>query len=76
MFNIPFALICNNPVRFWYAQEVSQQPVPHTEFGLFLHEETEKNYMQKNCGNVSKTLACCHTYHTYTHTKISLNYYK
>ncbi len=47
--NIHFAIKCNHPVRFLFAQEVWQQPVRHTEIWsdhhpvcLEWHEETEQ----------------------------------
>ncbi len=49
VFSPVFAINCKNPVRFWFAQEVWQQPVLHTEIWsdhhpvcLEWHEETEQ----------------------------------
>ncbi len=51
--NINFAINCNNPVRFLFAQGVNSQCSTQRS-GLEWHEETEQ--FQKNCGKVSKLL--------------------
>ncbi len=62
--NIHFAINCNNPVRFLFAQGVWQQPVLHTEIWsdhhpvcLEWHEETEQTET-KTRGTVGTSPRC------------------